>query len=52
MRHPTEDPGVTAGRVWEAGTIRQSHELSSLGRELRDTGGLRMGIWYFTTELT
>lgn len=52
MRHPTEDPGVTAGRVWKAGTIHQFLGLSGLGQQLRDTGGLRTGIWCFTTELT
>lgn len=52
MRHPTEDPGVTAGRVWEAGAIHQSHGSSGLGQQLRDTGGLRTGIWCFVTELT
>lgn len=52
MRHPTEDPGVTAGRAWEAGTIHQSLGLSGLGQQLRDTGGPRTGIWCFTTELT
>lgn len=52
MRHPREDPGVTAGRVWEAGAIHQSHGLSGLGQQLRDTGGLRTDIWCFTTGLT
>lgn len=52
MRNPREDPGVTAGRVWEAGAIHQSHGLSGLGQQLRDTGGLRTDIWCFTTELT
>lgn len=47
MRHPTEDPG----RVWEAGTIHQSYGFSGLGEQLCDTGGLRTGIWCFTTEL-
>lgn len=50
-RHPTENPGVTAGRVWEAGTIHQSLGLPGLGQQLCDTGGLRSSIWCFMTEL-